>query len=171
ILLCINTGEKQSTPSAKDFDDEEGKPKGTRFAFANDEFFFKTKAQMQQKFSDLPQALDNTQLIVDKVDVLKLKQDIMLPNYEIPAGFADQDEFLQHMTYQGAIKRYLGDPSGSASTPLGVRTDLTSRAESRDGLDTGLTGGIDSLPPHIKERLDFELFTIRTMGFAGYFLI
>ena len=142
ILLCINTGEKQSTPKAKDFDDEMGKPKGTRFAFYNDEFFFKTQAEMAATFSDVPEALDNTNAIVDKVEVLKLKQDILLPHYAIPEGFTDQDEYLTHLTYQGAVQRYLnGD------------------------------GGVDSLEPRIKERLDFELFTIRTMGFAGYFLI
>ncbi|HEY0978133.1 MAG TPA: DNA polymerase III subunit alpha [Flavobacteriales bacterium] len=143
ILLCINTGEKQSTPSAKEFDDEEGKPKGTRFAFYNDEFFFKTQAQMAQTFHDLPEALDNTNLIVDKVETLKLKKDILLPNYQLPEGFSNQDDYLQHLTYQGAIRRYIND---------GV-------------------SGIDSLDPKIKERLDFELFVIRTMGFAGYFLI
>ena len=143
ILLCINTGEKQSTPSAKEFDDEEGKPKGTRFAFYNNEFFFKSTQEMHAKFSDMPEALDNTQRIVDKVEVLKLKQDILLPNYQIPPGFADQDEYLRHITYEGAVRRWLGEGNG----------------------------GIDSLDPAIKERLDFELFTIRTMGFAGYFLI
>ena len=142
ILLCINTGEKQSTPKANDSDDEVSQ-KGKRFAFYNDEFFFKTQAQMGSAFSDLPEALDNTNLIVDKVELLKLKKDILLPNYEIPSGFVDQDEYLKHLTYEGAIKRYLGD----------------------DG------GGIDSLDPKIKERIDFELFTIRTMGFSGYFLI
>ncbi len=167
ILLCINTGEKQSTPSNKDFDDEETKPKGTRFAFANDEFFFKTKNEMLQKFSDLPQALDNTQMIVDKIEPLKLKQDILLPNYEIPAGFADQDEYLRHLTYQGAVKRWLG----SGTLDQGTRTvDPLGRPASAT-TDTGLTGSIDSLDPKIKERLDFELFTIKTMGFAGYFLI
>ncbi len=143
ILLCINTGEKQSTPSAKDFDDEESKPKGTRFAFANDEFFFKTTSEMHEAFKDVPEALENTNLIVDKVEPLKLKKDILLPNYEIPAGFADQDEYLKDLVYKGAAKRWLGEGNGS----------------------------IDSLDPKIKERLDFELFTIRTMGFAGYFLI
>lgn len=165
ILLCINTGEKQSTPSNKDFDDEETKPKGTRFAFANDEFFFKTKNEMLQKFSDLPQALDNTQMIVDKIEPLKLKQDILLPNYEIPAGFADQDEYLRHLTYQGAVKRWL--------TPTQAQGDRTGDPMGRDNgrIDQGLYGSIDSLDPKIKERLDFELFTIKTMGFAGYFLI
>ena len=142
ILLCINTGEKQSTPKADDSDDEVSQ-KGKRFAFYNDEFFFKTQAQMGTAFSDLPEALDNTNLIVDKVEVLKLKKDIMLPNYEIPAGFTDQDEYLKHLTYEGAMKRYLGEGNG----------------------------GIDSLDLKIKERIDFELFTIRTMGFSGYFLI
>lgn len=156
ILLCINTGEKQSTPKAQDGDDELSQ-KGKRFAFYNDEFFFKTQAQMGETFKDLPEALDNTNLIVDKVEVLKLKKDILLPNYEIPVGFADQDEYLKHLTYEGAIKRYLTPSSHTA--PDGA------------ALDAGATGGIDSLDPKIKERIDFELFTIRTMGFSGYFLI
>lgn len=140
ILLCINTGEKQSTPIATD---EDTSTKDKRFGFPNDQFFFKTQAQMAETFRDLPEALDNTNLIVDKVETLKLKKDILLPNYQLPEGFRDQDDYLQHLTYQGAIKRYIND---------GV-------------------SGIDSLDAKIKERLDFELFVIRTMGFAGYFLI
>ncbi len=160
ILLCLNTGEKQSTPKATDADAENGTTKGKRFAFSNDEFYFKSKAQMLERFSDVPQALDNTNLIVDKIETLKLKKDILLPNFEIPVGFADQDAFLRHMTYEGAVRRYLGsaggEGNGDGSLVIG---------------DKGLVGGIDSLDPKIKERLDFELFTIRTMGFAGYFLI
>jgi DNA polymerase III subunit alpha len=140
ILLCINTGEKQSTPIATD---EDTSTKDKRFGFPNDQFFFKTQAQMAETFRDLPESLDNTGLIVDKVETLKLKKDILLPNYQLPEGFRDQDDYLQHLTYQGAIKRYIND---------GV-------------------SGIDSLDAKIKERLDFELFVIRTMGFAGYFLI
>lgn len=135
ILLCINTGEKQSTPSNKDFSEEGGAQKGKRFAFFNDQFFFKTKNQMLDKFSDLPFALENTQMIVEKVESLKLKQDILLPNFVIPTNFIDQDDYLKHLAYEGAKRRY---------------------------------GELDSV---ITERLDFELFTIRTMGFAGYFLI
>ncbi|MBP7450214.1 MAG: DNA polymerase III subunit alpha, partial [Flavobacteriales bacterium] len=140
ILLCINTGEKQSTPIASD---EDTSTKDKRFGFPNDQFFFKTQDQMAETFRDLPEALDNTNLIVDKVETLKLKKDILLPNYQLPEGFTNQDDYLQHLTYQGAIKRYIND---------GV-------------------SGIDSLDLKIKERLDFELFVIRTMGFAGYFLI
>ena len=158
ILLCVNTGEKQSTPKADD-GDEEGSQKGKRFAFYNDEFFFKTQAQMAATFHDLPEALDNTNRIVDKVDLLKLKKDILLPNYQIPEGFADQDEYLRHLTYQGAIRRYIG--SG----------DLDESTRTVDPLGRPSDAGIDSLDPKIKERIDFELFTIKTMGFSGYFLI
>jgi DNA polymerase-3 subunit alpha len=105
ILLCINTGEKQSTPSAKDFDDEGGM-KGKRFAFYNDQFFFKSSAEMTELFADVPQAIDNTNEIVDKVEMLKLKRDILLPHYQIPPNFASQNEYLRHLTYTGAKNRW-----------------------------------------------------------------
>ncbi|MCC8423934.1 DNA polymerase III subunit alpha [Mucilaginibacter sp. UR6-11] len=141
ILLCVNTGDMQSTPIATD---EEG-GKGYRFGFPNDQFYFKTQEEMGKLFHDLPESLDNTNEIVDKVEVLKLKRDILLPNFVIPDEFkihktADADtlnqwEYLKHLTFTGAKERY---------------KDIT---------------------PEVEERINFELFTIRTMGFAGYFLI
>src|SRR5690606_39004324 len=131
ILLCVNTGDMQSTPIATD--EESGK--GYRFGFPNDQFYFKKQAQMNALFSDIPQAIDNTNEIVDKVELLKLEKDIALPNFPVPEGFTDQDQYLEVITYEGAKKRY-GD-----------------------------------ITPEIEERIRFELFTIKTMGFSGYFLI
>ncbi|MCP2042313.1 DNA polymerase III subunit alpha [Pontibacter sp. HSC-36F09] len=170
ILLCVNTGEDQSTPVG-DFttkyyrflsDDQkviydtvenvrnkysnhmnvrqmlqridEAGPK-TRFGFPNDQFYFKTQAEMNQLFQDVPEAVDNTNEIVDKITPPKLKRDILLPNFPIPPQHADADEFLRHLTYEGAAKRY------------------------------------SEITPEVTERLDFELHVIKTMGFAGYFLI
>jgi DNA polymerase-3 subunit alpha len=142
ILLCINTGEKQSTPGFDDFVNDEIQIKNRRFKFPNNEFYFKTQAQMSALFSDLPESIDNTNAIVDKVDVLNLKKDILLPAFPIPKEFQihkeanmNQWELLKHLTWEGANKRY---------------PEITSE---------------------LQERIDFELFTIRTMGFAGYFLI
>ncbi|MBK8920450.1 MAG: DNA polymerase III subunit alpha [Saprospirales bacterium] len=135
ILLCINTGEKQATPAIREFVEEGAVMKGGRFAFWNDQFYFKTQAEMGQLFQDLPLALDNTMEIVDKCDTLKLKQDILLPNFVIPAEFASQDDYLRHLTFEGARERY------------------------------------KEISPEIEERLNFELHTVKTMGFAGYFLI
>jgi DNA polymerase-3 subunit alpha len=137
ILLCINTGEKQSTPTNKEFsDDDEQRPKSTRFAFYNDQFYFKKTEEMSALFHDIPQAVDNTQMVVDKIKPLKLEKEILLPHFKVPDEFKDdQDAFLEHLTWTGAKERY------------------------------------KELTPEIEERLKFELFTIRTMGFAGYFLI
>ena len=131
ILLCVNTGDMQSTPKATD--EESGR--GYRFGFPNDEFYFKTQAEMGKLFADLPQALDNTNQIVDKVELLSLEKQIALPNFPIPPNFKDDMDYLRHLTYQGARKRY------------------------------------KEISPEIEERLNFELFTIETMGFAGYFLV
>lgn len=106
ILLCINTGEKQSTPTMKEFNDDDNSSKGKRFAFWNDQFYFKTQEEMGELFSDVPEALDNTNEIVDKIEPLKLKRDILLPHYQIPPNFPSQDAYLREITYAGARKRW-----------------------------------------------------------------
>jgi len=142
ILLCINTGEKQATPALREFSDDDVNMRDKRFAFPNDQFYFKKTEEMLRTFKDLPEAIDNTNEIVGKVDLLNLKRDILLPAFPIPKAFQihsddnlNQWEYLKHLTYEGAKQRY-----------------------SEVGED-------------IRERLDFELFTIKSMGFAGYFLI
>ena len=134
ILLCINTGEKQSTPSYKDIEGDFDM-KGKRFAFYNDQFYFKTTQEMTDLWSHIPEAIDNTNEIVGKVEILELKKDVLLPNFTIPSTFLSQDDFLEHLTMVGAKKRYV---------------------------DISMV---------VEERIKFELHTIRTMGFAGYFLI
>ncbi len=135
ILLCINTGEKLATPALREFSDDDVFAKGKRFAFPNDQFFFKKSEEMCAVFNDLPEAIDNTNEIVGKIDLLDLKRDILLPFFSVPKEFSSQEEYLEHITWEGAKKRY-----------------------------SEITAEID-------ERIRFELFTIKTMGFAGYFLI
>ncbi len=106
ILLCINTGEKKSTPSLREFADDDVQVKGKRFAFYNDEFYFKTTDEMASLFADVPEAIDNTNEIVGKVDLLNLKNDILLPHFTIPDGFATQDDYLEYLAMTGARNRY-----------------------------------------------------------------
>lgn len=134
ILLCINTGEVQSKPvwkghgfGGKDY----------RFGFPNNEFFFKTQDEMNALFKDVPEAIDFTGEIVDKIELLDLKRDVLLPNFPLPSEFSDADEYLKHITYQGA------------------------KSEKRYG----------EITAEIEERINHELHIIKTMGFAGYFLI
>ena len=106
ILLCINTGEKQSTPALREFNDDDISAKNKRFAFPNDQFYFKTTEEMSKVFQDIPEAIDNTNEIVDKVDLLDLKKDILLPNFVVPANFKTQDDYLASITWAGAKERY-----------------------------------------------------------------
>ncbi len=106
ILLCINTGEKQSTPALREFTDDDVFAKNKRFAFPNDQFYLKTGAEMSRVFEDLPEAIDNTNEIVDKVELLNLKRDILLPHFTVPSNFKSQDEYLAHLTWSGAKARY-----------------------------------------------------------------
>lgn len=98
ILLCINTGDKISTPK--------GDGKGFRFGFPNSNFYFKTQAEMIELFKDVPEAIDNTNLVIDKVTAPELKRDILLPNYTLPKKFKDQNEYLRFLAFEGAKKRY-----------------------------------------------------------------
>ncbi|MEO1652009.1 MAG: DNA polymerase III subunit alpha, partial [Bacteroidota bacterium] len=97
-LLCVKEGEKKSVPI--------GRGRGTRFGMPNDEYYFKSQEEMNELFSDIPVALENTREIIDKCSPIKLKRDILMPRYEIPEDFADQDAFLRHLTYEGAKKHY-----------------------------------------------------------------
>jgi len=119
-LLCVNTG--------NDVDDY------SKMAYTKQEWF-KTTEEMSQVFADVPEALTNTLEIADKVEVYSIDHKPIMPNYEIPAEFPDQDAYLRHLTYEGAKRLY---------------TEITDE---------------------ITERIDFELDTIKKMGFPGYFLI
>jgi len=90
-LLCINTG--------KDIDDQ------NRLRYTRQEWF-KTQAEMKQLFSDIPQAIANTYEIYKKVEDYELNGAPVMPDFEIPDGFRDADDYLRHLTYAGAKTRY-----------------------------------------------------------------
>ncbi|MFM2387128.1 MAG: polymerase subunit alpha [Bacteroidota bacterium] len=107
-LLCINTGEKKSTPVADDMDDDEERigPRTGRFGFKGKEFFFKTTAEMKEVFHDVPEAIDNTNLVIDKIETLSLSKSILLPAFAVPSEFKTQDDYLAFLTWEGAKRRY-----------------------------------------------------------------
>lgn len=119
-LLCISTG--------KDIDDP------NRMRYTRQEWM-KTQKEMKDLFVDIPEAISNTGEVVDKVETYELNSDPVMPDFEIPEGYADSNEYLRDLTYQGAEKRY----------PV--------------------------LDEKARERIEFELETIKKMGFPGYFLI
>jgi DNA polymerase-3 subunit alpha len=138
ILLCVKDGEKQATPI--------GRGRGYRYGLPNQEYYFKSSEEMKALFKDVPEAIINTQEIVNKVEPFELARDVLLPKFDIPEEFHHKEDeedggkrgenaYLKHITYEGAKKRY------------------------------------GEITAEIKERLDFELDTIERTGYPGYFLI
>ena len=119
-LLCINTGKVMSDTN--------------RLRYTGQEWF-KSREEMEALYADIPEALDHTQEILDKIEKFSLDREPVMPDFKIPEGFEDADSYLRHQTYAGAARRY---------------KDITAE---------------------IRERIDFELETIKKMGYPGYFLI
>jgi len=97
-LLCIDNNELMDTPI--------GRGRGYRFGFPNHEFYLKTPDQMAALFAGTPEAISNTKEIADKVEPIDLNRDVILPNFELPEGFNTEDDYLRHLTLEGAKKRY-----------------------------------------------------------------
>ncbi len=120
VLICINT--------ASDYDDPD------RLRYSRKEYL-RSEQEMRGLFSDIPEAIDNIGEIVDAIEEYPLSHKPIMPLFIIPDRFESQNDYLRHLTYEGAADRW---------------------------------GEITNA---IRQRLDFELETIASMGFPDYFLI
>ena len=68
--------------------------------------WLKTRGEMNSVFSDMPAALSNTLEILDKVELYGIENDILLPIYPIPSDFVSEADYLVHLAYLGAKKKY-----------------------------------------------------------------
>jgi DNA polymerase-3 subunit alpha len=109
ILLCIKDGEMVNTPK--------GRGRGFRYGLDNEEYYFKSPQEMKQLFADVPEAISNTLEIVEKCEHYGLARDVLLPAFDIPEEFQDpqdqidggkrgENNYLRHLTYEGAKQRY-----------------------------------------------------------------
>src|SRR5512140_3314855 len=90
-LICINT--------AKDSDDP------NRLRYSKQEYR-KREDEMRKIFSDVPEAIDNVAGLVSKIEKYKLDHDPIMPEFDLPEGYTDKDEYLKYLTYKGAEKRW-----------------------------------------------------------------
>ncbi len=119
-LICLTTN--------ADVDDPD------RLRYTKQEYL-KSQVEMEEIFEDVPEALDNTIEIADKVEVYDIESKPIMPYFPIPDTFSDSNEYLRELTYNGARSRY-GELTEEHTT-----------------------------------RIDFELETIKNMGYPDYFLI
>jgi len=91
-LLCVQTGSLMSDPD--------------RFRFEGQEHYLKSAAQMRSLFAELPMACDNTLWLAERADVTIEFGAPQLPDFPIPEGFSDGASYLQHLTFEGARRRW-----------------------------------------------------------------
>ena len=90
-LICINT--------AKDIDDP------NRLRYSKQEYL-KSAEEMKKIFNDIPEAIENIAEVVDKIEKYELDHDPIMPEFELPEGYTDNDVYLRHLTYKGAEQRW-----------------------------------------------------------------
>jgi len=98
ILLALQTNADINDPKRFRFTGDDNR--------LNPEFYLKTPDEMKELFSDVPESIDNTQEIVEKVDNIQLESELLLPHFKVPDQFTGMDDYLKHITYQGAKQKY-----------------------------------------------------------------
>ena len=170
-LLCLSTG--------KDLDDP------TRMLYSKQEWF-KTRQEMNDIFSDVPEALANTLEILDKVEVYSLDNDPIMPFFPIPESFGTEEEWRQKFTEQQLYDEFTSDENGENQLSpeegekkikkLGGYDKIYRIKFEADYLAKLAYEGAyrrygSSLSKEVEDRIRFELHIMKTMGFPGYFLI
>ncbi len=170
-LLCLSTG--------KDLDDP------TRMLYSKQEWF-KTREEMNDVFSDVPEALANTCEILDKVETYSIDHDPIMPFFPIPEEFGTEEEYRARLTEQQLYDEFTSDENGQNPLPpeegakkikkLGGYDRLYRIKFEADYLSKLAYDGAyklygTPLSDEVKERVNFELHIMKTMGFPGYFLI
>lgn len=170
-LICLSTN--------KFLNDE------TRMLYSKQEWF-KTRAEMEAIFSDLPQALANTTEIAAKVEEYSIEHAPIMPFYAIPAEFGTEEEYRSRITEEELFAEFTGDEHGNTVLSreaaekkikaLGGYDKLYRIKFEADYLAKIAFEGAhrrygEVLSPEVEERIRFELHIMKTMGFPGYFLI
>lgn len=170
-LICLSTG--------RDLDD----PK--RMLYTKQEWF-KTQAEMNHVFEDIPEALENTCEILDKIEVYSIDHAPIMPNFAIPEDFGTEEMYREKYTEQDLYEEFTRDEHGKVVIDeesgkkkiehLGGYEKLYRIKLEADYLSKLAYEGAhrrygEELSEEVTERINFELYIMKTMGFPGYFLI
>lgn len=169
-LICLSTGKKMSDTNRMRYTKQE---------------WLKTPEEMAKIFSDVPETLENTLEIVQKVETYSIEHGPIMPNFQIPEEFGTEDEYRKRFTQEELIKEFTSDEHGENTLPpeaaqkkikaIGGADKLYRLKLEADYLAKLAFDGAKKYYPDMdkdtQERLIFELHIMKTMGFPGYFLI
>ena len=170
-LLCLSTGKELDDPDRMRYTKQE---------------WFKTQEEMNDVFADIPEALDNTMEILDKVETYDLESDPIMPFFPIPEDFGTEELWRQKFTEEDLYKEFTSDENGENQLPeeegqkkikkLGGYEKIYRIKFEADYLGKLAYEGAariygEPLSKEVDDRIRFELHIMKTMGFPGYFLI
>ena len=170
-LICLSTG--------KDLDDP------SRMLYTKQEWM-KTREEMNELFADVPEALSNTLEILDKVEYYSIDHAPIMPTFAIPEDFGTEEGYRAKYTEKDLVDEFTQDENGNVVLSeeegqakikrLGgyeklYRIKLEGDYLAKLAFDGAKRIYGDPLSEEVKERLNFELYIMKTMGFPGYFLI
>ena len=169
-LLCISTNKKFTDP---------------RMHYTKQEWL-KSPEEMMRIFSDIPEALANTREILDKVEYYSIDHGPIMPTFEIPEEFGTEEGYRKQYTEQDLFDEFTRDENGNVVLSKEEADKKIARLGGYDKLyrlkleadylkELTMQGARERygepLSEEVKERLNFELYIMKTMGFPGYFLI
>ena len=170
-LLCLSTG--------KDLDDP------SRLVYTKQEWF-KTRAEMNEVFGDMPEVMANTLEILDKVETYSIDHGPIMPFFPIPESFGTEEEWRRRFSEQDLYHEFTTDENGEHPLPEAEAQGVIDRLGGYDRIyrikfeadylaklayDGARKCYGDPLPENVREHINFELHVMKTMGFPGYFLI
>ena len=170
-LVCVSTNH---------FIDDENRMHYTK------QEWLKSTEDMAAIFSDIPQALENTQEIVDKIEIYDIDSGPIMPKFPIPEDFGTEESYHSKFTEQDLFEEFTRDEHGNVVLTeeqahdkikkLGGYEKLYRIKLEADYLSYLAYKGAherygQTLTEEQEERINFELHIMKTMGFPGYFLI
>ena len=155
-LICLSTG--------KDLDDP------SRMRYTKQEWL-KSPDQMLQIFADIPEALESTTEIANKVEFFDIDSNAMMPVFPIPESFATEEQYRNKFTEEMLIEEFGDGFKRLGGYDKAVRVKLEADYLAKLAYEGAAFRYGAELTTEQKERIDFELYVMKTMGFPGYFLI
>ena len=170
-LICLSTGKDLNDPNRMRYTKQE---------------WLKTTAEMNQIFSDIPEALSNTLEIADKVEFYSIDSGPIMPTFNIPTDFGTEEEYRKKFTEKDIFDEFTQDENGNVVLS---QADAEAKIKKLGGYDKLYRIKLEAdylakityegakerygepLSEEVAERLQFELHIMKAMGFPGYFLI
>lgn len=170
-LICLSTG--------RDLDDP------NRMLYTKQEWL-KTREEMNVIFEDLPEALSNTVEILNKIEFYSIDHAPIMPTFNIPEDFGTEEGYRERYSEQDLFDEFTRNELGEVVLTQQEAEDKIEKLGGCDKLyrikleadylekltyDGAKLFYGEDLSDELKERLNFELYIMKTMGFPGYFLI